>query len=124
MKPDGDGNLPLKLERFGAVLATTIGPDQDAELKELMVKMAAFATKPIADFSAAWDYAFGARVPPPRAEAPQSVEGMQHIPGGPLRFSTRGIEIEGSGGAGDQSNIGVNPFGVDFQYEWETQPSR
>lgn len=49
---------------------------------------------------------------------------MTQIPGGPLRFSVKGIEIEGGGAAGDQSAIQKNPFGVDFQYEWEPQPSR
>ena len=49
---------------------------------------------------------------------------MTKIPGGPLRFSVKGIEIEGSGSVGDPRSFTVNPFGVDFQYEWESQPNR
>ena len=36
----------------------------------------------------------------------------------------QGIEIEGAGGTGDPRSPSVNPFGVDFQYEWEAQPNR
>ena len=118
------GVLPLDIERFGAVLATTKGPDSDPELAALMKTMAGYAKVPLATLSPKWSYEYGARVPVARAESPTSTEGMTKIPGGPLRFETKGIEIEGAGSTGDQSNIGVNPFGVDFQYEWESQPSR
>ena len=37
---------------------------------------------------------------------------------------TKGIEIEGGGVVGDSRDQRFNPFGVDFQYEWEGQPSR
>jgi len=119
-----DGVLPLDIERFGAVLATTKGPDSDQELATLMKTMAAYSKIPLASLSTEWSYEYGARVPVARAESPSSTEGMTKIPGGPLQFQTKGIEIEGAGGTGNQSNIGVNPFGVDLQYEWEHQPSR
>ena len=40
-----DGILPLDIERFGAVLATTKGPDSDPELATLMKIMAGYDTK-------------------------------------------------------------------------------
>jgi len=124
--PGSDGTLPLSIERFGAVLATTKGPNADPELKALMAKMAGYAKVPLASLDPSWSYERGGRVPVARAESPTSTEGMKKIPGGPILFETKGIEIEGGGGSwtGNNSDQNVNPYGVDFQYEWEHQPGR
>ena len=106
----------LEVERFGAVLATGTGPDEDAELKTLLSTMAAYAKVPLASLSAEWTWEQGSRKPMARAESPKSTSGMTKISGGPLRFSVKGIEIEGSGTVGDPRSFSVNPFGVDFQY--------
>ena len=119
-----NGVLPLTVERFGAVLATDKGPDADPDLKALLTKMAGYAKTSIASLDPTWHYEYGARVKPARAESPVAIEGMVKIPGGPFRFDTHGIEIEGAGSAGDPRSPSVNPFGVDFQYEWEAQPNR
>ena len=47
--------------------------------------------------------------------SPISTVGMSKIPGGPLRFSVKGIEIEGGGVIGDPRSQTINPYGVDFQ---------
>ena len=122
--PSANGTLSLDIERFGAVLATSKGPDTDPKLKAFLAEMAGYAKVPLASLDPSWDYEYGARVPAARAESPLTTSGMTKVPGGPLRFSVKGIEIEGSGAAGDQDSIAVNPFGVDFQYEWESQPGR
>eukprot|EP01050_Picozoa_sp_SAG11_P022968 SAG11_NODE_4480_length_1880_cov_0.888827_3_plen_155_part_01 len=117
--PHGSDTLPLVIERFGAVVATDKGPEVDPKLKELMTTMASYAKVPLADLDATWHFEDGVRVPIARAEAPIATEGMTRIPGGALRFAVRGIEIEGGGAVGDPRKAGVDPFGVDFQYEWE-----
>ena len=106
------------------MLATSKGPESDPELKDLMAKMAGYAKVKIADLDPTWHYEYGARVPVARAETPSSISGMANISGGPFRFFVKGIEIEGAGGTGDPRSPSVNPFGVDFQYEWEAQPNR
>jgi formylglycine-generating enzyme required for sulfatase activity len=125
--PGADGILPLTVERFGAVLATTKGPEADPELKAFMSQMAEYAKIPLSDLDPTWHYEIGNRVPIARAESPVSTDGMKKIPGGPLRFAVKGIEIEGGGAMGDgqsTSDQGINPYGVDIQYEWEGQPNR
>ena len=85
VKPAG-GVLSLEVERFGAVLATSKGPESDPELNDLMAKMAGYAKVKIADLDPTWHYEYGARVPVARADAPASTSGMANIPGGPFRF--------------------------------------
>eukprot|EP01052_Picozoa_sp_SAG31_P003372 SAG31_NODE_128_length_23532_cov_21.204754_17_plen_132_part_00 len=121
---DDGGVLPLQIERFGAVLASSKGPESDPELKALMAKMKHYATTPLGSLDAGWKYEYGARVPVERAELSTPPQGMTKIPGGALRFEVRGIEIEGGGAQGDPRSPSVNPYGVDFQYEWEAQPNR
>ena len=118
------GVLPLSIERFGAVLATKKGPEADPELAAFMAKMSGYAKVPLSALSAVWRWEQGKRVAVPRAESPKSTSGMTKIAGGPLRFSVKGIEIEGGGTIGDPRSVTVNPYGVDFQYEWESQPNR
>lgn len=113
--PSSTGTLLLNIERYGAVLATAKGPNEDPELKSLLSTMAAYAKVPLASLSAQWTWEQGRRKPMARAETPQSTSEMTKIPGGPLRFSVKGIEIEGSGTVGDPRSFTVNPFGVDFQ---------
>eukprot|EP01050_Picozoa_sp_SAG11_P011577 SAG11_NODE_1237_length_5426_cov_4.878543_4_plen_1325_part_00 len=122
--PSSAGTLLLEVERYGAVLATAKGPDEDTELKTLLSTMAGYARVPLASLSAKWTWEQGRRNPMARAETPNSTAGMTKIPGGPFRFSAKGIEIEGSGSVGDPRSFTVNPFGMDFQYEWESQPNR
>ena len=124
VKPSSGGVLPLNIERFGAVLITTKGPESDPELKALMGKMAAYAKVPISTLDPTWRYEVGKRAPVARKEAPVSTNGMAHIHGGPFRFAVKGIEIEGGGNTGDPRSQDVNPYGVDFQYEWEAEPNR
>lgn len=113
--PSSAGVLLLEIERFGAVLATAKGPDEDPELRILLSTMAGYAKVSLASLSPQWTWEQGRRKPMARAESPQSTSGMTKIPGGPLRFSVKGIEIEGSGTVGDPRSFTVNPFGVDFQ---------
>ena len=122
--PTAAGVLPLNIERFGAILLTKRGPDKDPELNALLGKMADYAKVPLASLSATWTWEQGKRVPSGRAESPNSTDGMTKISGGPLRFSVKGIEIEGGGAVGDPRDQKINVYGVDFQYEWEAEPNR
>jgi iron(II)-dependent oxidoreductase len=105
------GSLHVKIERYGAVLATTSGPEKDPQLKDLMIKMSEYAKTPLASLDPTWHYEKGARVPVARVEALAPMTGMTKIPGGPLRFEVRGIEIEGGGTEGDPRSSSVNPYG-------------
>ena len=84
--------------------------------------MKVMSVTPIQSLSPEWHYELQQRVPIAPAPAPSAATpppGMVAIPGGPYRFAVRGIEIEGSG-----TNIFNNPFGVDFQFEFEPRPNR
>lgn len=113
--------LTVKIERFGAILSTTT---VDQNLTSFLKLMAESTLTPIRDFDPSWDWMRGSRVPVARSEHPTTTADMVRIPGGPFLFKSHGIEIEGSGGTGDPRDFNVNPYGVDFQYEWESQPNR
>ena len=115
MHPSANGVLVLEIERFGAVIATDKGPENDPELKTFLAKMAEYAKVPLSSLSATWTWEQGRRVPVERMEAPSSTDGMVRIPGGPLRFAAKGIEIEGGGTVGDPRDQKINVYGVDFQ---------
>ena len=110
--PSAAGVLLLEVERFGAVLASSKGLDEDPELKDLMSKMSGYAKVPLASLSPEWSWEQGKRKPMARAESPKSTQGMKKIQGGPLRFSVKGIEIEGGGTVGDPRSVAINPYGV------------
>jgi hypothetical protein len=100
VSPDTNGVLPLAVERFGAVIATTKGPDVDPELKAFMAKMAEYAKTPLAHFDPTWHYAHGKRVPIARAESPVSTAGMAKIAGRSVPVQYQGNHDRGGRSAG------------------------
>jgi formylglycine-generating enzyme required for sulfatase activity len=117
LKPDHeDGkdilSFPIEAHGFGAVLATNGEPD--AHLQDLMKRMNAMTTKPLASFDDVWKPIPQQLVEIPATRAASSTpEGMVKIPGASFVFKVRGIEIEGS-----------NDVEVDVQYPWEDTPRR
>ena len=107
--------------RYGAVLATPNTTEQDTELASFLANMQAMQASggPIQKLNKTWTYELQKRVPITPAVVESTPQGMVEIPGGAYRFMVRGIEIEGSG-----RSIKNNPFGVDFQYPWESVPNR
>lgn len=118
-----NGQIPLSMEAngYGAVLATSKTTDTDPELAAFLAKMKAMQAKggPIQKLNSTWTYELQTRVPIAAAPVAAIPDGMVKVAGGAYRFAVKGIEIEGAG-----SNIQNNPFGVDFQYEWESVPNR
>ena len=119
----GQNQISLSLEAagYGAVLATPNTTAEDADLAAFLAKMKAMQSSggEIQKLNNTWKYELQTRVPIVPAPAATMPLGMVKIPGGAYRFVVKGIEIEGSG-----SNIHNNPFGVDFQYPWESVPNR
>ena len=113
--------LSLEAAGYGAVLATSNTTDTDPELAAFLAKMKAMqaAGGPIQKLNATWTYELQRRVPIAPAPVPAAPAGMVRVGGGTFRFMVRGIEIEGKG-----NSIHDNPYGVDFQYEWEAVPNR
>ena len=115
------------------MLATTNSTATDPELAAFLVKMKAMTTTPLQSLSNVWTYELQQRLPVAPAPAPPAVgghsiaeaavavapAGMVRVPGGKFRFAVKGIEIEGGG-----TSINTNPYGVDFQYPWESVPNR
>ena len=95
------GVLPLAVEAagFGAVLATPHTAETDKELAKLLATMRDLSATPLSNFSSAWRYEVGARVPVGVHDKPNSTDGMVSISGGPYRFAVTGIEIEDGGTA-------------------------
>jgi formylglycine-generating enzyme required for sulfatase activity len=117
LKPVMEGNdavlqFPMEAHGYGAVLATTGEPD--AQVKELMAKMATVTASPLSAYSHEWislpqklvDIA-------PTTAASSAPEGMVRVEGGDYEFRVEGIEIEGS-----------DDIEVDAQYPWEDSPRR
>ena len=123
ISPTSGGQIPLSLEAkgYGAVLATPNSTQEDAELAAFLTKMQAMQASggPIQKLDGNWTYELQTRVPIAPAVVGSTPQGMVEIPGGAYRFVVRGIEIEGAG-----RSIKDNPFGVDFQYPWESVPNR
>ena len=118
---NGQVSLSLEASGYGAVLATTNSTDTDPGLAAFLQKMQVMQQKggPIQKLNNTWTYELQTRVPIAPAPVPTTPSGMVKVAGGPFRFVVHGIEIEGKGHSSKD-----NPFGVDFQYEWEPVPNR
>eukprot|EP01044_Picomonas_judraskeda_P016292 COSAG03_NODE_2871_length_2389_cov_754.324759_3_plen_225_part_00 len=129
-------DIELEVSGYGAVLATPNSTSADPELAAFLAKMNKMTAVSLQSLSNVWQYEQQRRVPVAPAPAPAllpavsspagaaataapPLAGMVRIPGGKFRFAVQGLEIEGGG-----PNIHVNPYGVDFQYEWEPVPQR
>jgi Uncharacterized conserved protein len=117
LKPITEGNrdvlhFAIEAHGYGAVFASSGEPD--ANIRNLMTKMATMTAKPLADFSHQW-VAIPQKIIDIATTAPakSTPDGMISIPGGLFNFKVEGIEIEGS-----------DDIGVDVQYPWENSARR
>jgi gamma-glutamyl hercynylcysteine S-oxide synthase len=101
----------IEAHGYGMILSA---PSLTPALQQLMIRMAALASRPLASYSHQWQvlpqHVVDILATAPASSAPP---GMILIPGGNYLFRVRGIEIEG----GDD-------VGVDVQYPWEDAPRR
>jgi len=117
LKPETDGaiavlSFSIEANGYGAVLATPKEPSD--RVKDLMERMSAMTSKPLASFSHQWTVLTQKLVDiPATTPTAQAPSGMVRIPGGNFIFRVHGTEIEG----------GADP-GVDVQYPWEDSPRR
>jgi len=117
LAPERDGgkawlSFEVEAKAYGAVLA--VDGEPDAAQRDLMARMKAMTTRPLASYSAEWKPLPQTMVAvAPTRPAATAPPGMVEIPAGTFRFQVRGLEVEGGNG-----------IGVDVAYPWEDSPRR
>ena len=113
-------DFEIEKDGFGAILMRADGSALPRNIQKLLAKMAALTKKPLASFSREWKPLSQELVAiKPTAPVTQPPEGMVAIPAANYHFKIGGVEIEGWG-----YPAGPDQTGVDFQYPWESAPTR
>jgi gamma-glutamyl hercynylcysteine S-oxide synthase len=116
----GPISFSIEAHGFGAILMLPRNASSLPDIEALLKKMAQLSQKPLSAFSSEWQ-ALPQQIVPisPTAKAAAAPDGMIEIPAAKYHFKVRGVEIEGWGDikTADQT-------GVDFQYPWESVPTR
>ncbi len=85
----------------------------DVELSQFLSRMNSMTDKPLYAYDDTWRYLNQELMSNGKAPMQAAPEGAVEVKGGPFRFKTTGVEIEGD-----------DPHGVDTQYPWEMHPKK